>query len=98
MTVNAIREEEKLTLQMEGRIDSSTSDDFQKAIDENFTDDVGDIVLDFGGVDFISSKGLRVLVSLYKKLEGREMKITGANASVKEVLRLSGLLKKFDVD
>lgn len=89
------RKDDVLVVQPIGRLDSTTSEDFSQFIGENFTTDTAKLVLDFQSVDFISSKGLRVLVSVYKELGGRQMEIVNANSSVHEILRISGLLKVF---
>lgn len=80
-----------------GRLDSMTSKDFSDCIEENFTGDIKKLVIDFADVDFISSKGLRVIVTTYKNLEGRKMVICGANPAVLEVFKFSGLLKVIEV-
>ena len=97
MTIAKTFEDGVLTVIPEGRLDSAAGDEFSAFMDENFTDDVKKLVFDFGGLDFISSKGLRIIVSIYKNLEGREMEIVNANASVTEILRISGFLKIFNV-
>lgn len=97
MTINQSRAENVLTVVPEGRLDSSTGDEFGRFLDEHFTEDVEKIVFDFSGVDYISSKGLRILVSVYKDLKGRNMEIVNANTSVQEILRISGLTKVFNV-
>ena len=87
-----------LTVKPTGRLDSLTSDEFLGFLNQNFTKDYTGLVLDFEKIDFISSKGLRVLVSVYKELGERTMKIVGANTSVYEVIKISGLLKVFSVN
>lgn len=86
-----------LTVIPDGRLDSATGDEFSEFINENLTAEVNELVFDFSAVDFISSKGLRILVSTYKNLNGRKMGIVNCNTSVKEVFRISGFLKTFDV-
>ena len=98
MTLRKSEEGCILTVAPQGRLDSATSGDFESFLQESFTKEFEELVLDFAEVDFISSKGLRVLVSQYKNLQGRKMKIINANATVVEVLRLSGLLKYFAVE
>lgn len=98
MTINGIMEEGILVATIEGRIDSVTSDTLETYIDVNVTDEIQGLTLDFADVDFISSKGLRVLVATKKKLGSRELLITHANSAVMEVFRLSGLLKIFKVE
>lgn len=98
MTINEIKNDKELTVKINGRVDSATSDELMKYLSDNFTSEIENLVLDFAEVDFISSKGLRVLVSVYKGLNNQKMKIINSNASVKEVLRLSGLLEIFNVE
>lgn len=97
MEINTTRNNNELIIAPVGRLDSATSGDFESALNENFTDETETLIIDFSSVDFISSKGLRVLVSTYKNLGTRKMEITGANASVMEILQLSGLLKVITV-
>ena len=86
-----------LTVAPAGRLDSATSDSFSEYILSLFTEDIKTLIIDFSEIDFISSKGLRVLVALYKQLNGRKMVLTGANSSVMEIFRISGFLKVFDI-
>lgn len=97
MTINKTKENGVLTIAPVGRLDSSTSDEFSTAYKENISDDVEKLIIDLADVDFISSKGLRIFVSIYKELSGKPLEIINANTSVKEIFRLSGLLKIFDV-
>ena len=86
-----------LTVTPLGRLDSISSGDFSDFLKEHFTDDMEALVIDFSHVDFISSKGLRVIIAQYKELNGRTMSCTGANTAVKDVFRISGLAKTFGV-
>lgn len=95
MTVEVLKNNGALTVNLNGRLDSTTAgqleDTFKSELDENVTS----LTVDLSQVDFISSKGLRVLVGAYKTLDGKEMTLAGANQSVTDVLRMSGLLKIF---
>lgn len=97
MEIEQIKNENGLIVTPHGRLDSATSGEFADSIDRGFTDDCKTLVINFEDVDFISSKGLRVIVSAYKNLNGRKMEIIGANPAVLDVLRLSGLMKVIDV-
>lgn len=97
MTISKTRNENELFLTITGRIDSTTSDAFMEYLKQHFTQDVQKLTLDFEDVDFISSKGLRVLVSVYKTLDGRQIEIINANSAVREVFRLSSLLNIFNI-
>ena len=97
MELKHMLEDGTLTVTPAGRLDSATSDSFSEYILSLFTEDIKTLIIDFSEIDFISSKGLRVLVALYKQLNGRKMVLTGANSSVMEIFRISGFLKVFDI-
>ena len=97
MLINYTVENNKLIISPVGRIDSTTSDEFNDVIVNNFKADNDGLIIDFKDVDFISSKGLRIIVSIYKVLNGRTMEIINANESVIDVFKVSGLLKVLDV-
>lgn len=96
MTIEQNRNGSELVIRPIGRLDSVTSGDLYDCLEQNFTSEISDLVLDFSKVDFISSKGLRVLVSVYKSLGERKMKVINANESVTDIFRLSGLQKIFE--
>lgn len=98
MNVNVSNTDGNLVLKPEGRLDSFTAGDFEEVINKELNEDVKSLTIDLEKVDFVSSKGIRVLVSTYKNMNGREMKIEGANNSIKEVLKLSGLAKIFNIE
>jgi len=80
-----------------GRLDSATAGELEERINAELTPETGELTIDLREVDFISSKGLRVLVAAYHMLESKKVTLIDANASIQEVLRLSGLLKIFTV-
>lgn len=98
MTIDCSKSGTELRVCPQGRLDSSTGDALESFLAENVTDGIEKLVLDFSGVDLISSKGLRVLVSAYKNLNGGTMEVVNANPAVREVFRLSGLLKTFNIE
>lgn len=85
------REKEKLTLQVCGRMDSSTAPQLQECVDSKL-DGVSDLHIDLNDLEYISSAGLRVLLSAGKKMEAAEgnMVITGANEEVREAFKITG--------
>lgn len=97
MKINVFNENGLLTFNLEGRLDSTTAGDLETSFENELNENVNGLCVDLSLVDFVSSKGLRVLVAAYKKMAGRPMKIEKCNASVKEVFRLSGLQKIFDI-
>jgi anti-anti-sigma factor len=81
-----------------GRIDSATASEFEDALNEFTQQGKNNIVLDLSEVDFISSAGLRVLVTARKAVKGAGGEIAIANSSdqVLETLEIAGLDVLFD--
>lgn len=96
----AVIEEKEGTLYLApvGRLDTVASSELIEKLSEVETAGV-DIDVDLAGVAYISSAGLRLLVSLQKKAaaSGKTMVIRNPNAVVKEVFRVSGFNKTFTV-
>lgn len=88
----------ELTVIPVGRLDSACSGEFDDFISREFSSGYDMLTLDFENVDYISSKGLRILLSIYKSLNGRKMRIVGANTSVKEILWITKLAETFCVE
>lgn len=95
MTVTHHINDHHFTIVPSGQIDSATSSLLQECIEKQFVPGITRLALDFADVDFISSKGLRILVATYKGLNGRAMEVVNANTAVTEVFRLSGILSLF---
>ncbi len=83
----------------QGRIDSSTAGDLGSALTQVIDDGQTRIVLDIGGVDYMSSAGLRELVAALKKVRGDngDMRIAQVTERVSEVFELSGLNTIFQI-
>ena len=95
MNVEVKKENGKVIFTPDSRVDSTTSQDLEKVINETEICNGEKISLDFSSVDYISSMGIRVLAAAYKKYGSLE--IENAGGAVKEILKLSGLLNIFDV-
>ena len=90
MQINYNKEAEKLTVAPEGRLDTATALEFEKALSE-LLNGVSDLVLDMKKVTYVSSAGLRVLLKLQKiMLNQGKMKLIGVNDIVMEVLEITG--------
>ena len=80
-----------------GRVDALTSQDIQKAFDRLILDGERLLLVDMGGVNYISSAGLRVFLSTQKQLKkvGGEIVLAAMTRPVQEVFELSGLTTVF---
>ncbi|MBZ0298440.1 MAG: STAS domain-containing protein [Anaerolineae bacterium] len=80
-------------IEAQGRVDSSTAGQLGDALTSAIDDGLVWIVLDLAGVDYMSSAGLREIVSALKKVRGAQgdMRIAQATERVYDVLEMSGL-------
>ena len=67
MIIEIKRNNDEIILELEGRLDTTTAPALDKAINENL-DDCKNLILDFKNLEYISSAGLRVLLSAQKKI------------------------------
>lgn len=81
----------KLTVALSGRLDTTTAPELEKELKSSLAG-ISDLTLDFNGLEYISSAGLRVLLSAQKTINSAQgsMKIVGANDIVKEIFDVTG--------
>ena len=90
MTIEMTKTADKTIIELVGRLDTTTA----PALDKTISEDLGDtkhLVLDLAGLEYISSAGLRVLLSAQKKMHKiGSMKVTGVREEVMEVFEMTG--------
>ena len=80
----------ELTLNVSGRLDTLTAPELDDVIKAS-TDDITSLTLDFANLEYVSSAGLRVLLSAQKKMNTKgTMVICNANDTIKEVFDVTG--------
>lgn len=90
MTINAKKNGTALEIALEGRLDTMTSPELEKELNERL-DNAEELVFDFANVEYISSAGLRVLLSAHKVMSTKGgMKIKNVNEIVQEVFEVTG--------
>lgn len=90
MNINKKKNDNTLTLVIEGRLDTITAPELEKVITEE-TEGINELILDMNGVEYISSAGLRVLLSAQKKMNKQgSMKLKGVCDAVMEVFEMTG--------
>ena len=84
-------ENESACFALEGRLDTVTSPALQDEI-QAVTDGLKELVLDFGGLEYVSSAGLRVLLSAQKAMIKQDgtMKVTNVNETIMEIFEVTG--------
>lgn len=98
MEIKTTRNGNELTVELEGRLDTLTSPDLEERLDEEL-DGIEKIVFDLGGLEYISSAGLRVLVGVYHMMEDKgNMLIRNVTPDVMDVFEVTGLIDGFDFE
>ena len=97
MTINVERDFELVTLEITGRLDTTTAPNLEAVIND-ISKDTKELVFDMGELEYISSAGIRVILSAYKKMNqsGGIMRIEKANEMVCEVFEMTGLSEMLD--
>ena len=79
-----------LVVTLEGRLDTTTAPDLEKELKDSL-DDVTELIMDFEKLEYISSAGLRVLLSAQKIMSRQgEMKLIHVSDTVMEIFEVTG--------
>jgi anti-sigma B factor antagonist len=90
MTISKTISGSSLTLALEGRLDTMTAPELEDELKKSL-EGVDTLTMDFSKLDYISSAGLRVLLSAHKKMSAAGgMKIINVNEIVQEVFEVTG--------
>ena len=95
MTIERIAEGSALTLVLAGRLDTTTAPRLDAALAA--LDGVQTLTLDFSALDYLSSAGLRVLLSAHKRMKGR-MTVRSVNETIREVFEVTGFLDVLHIE
>jgi anti-sigma B factor antagonist len=92
MTITKTSNGDTVTLALSGRLDTITQAELAGELDKVFEVGKVNLLFDFSALDYISSAGLRVMLSAQKRVNalGAAMKITGAKPEVKEIFEVTG--------
>ena len=91
MNITKKVEGEKLTVALEGRLDTLTAPELEESL-SSALEGIKELVLDLSGLEYLSSAGLRVVLSTFKTVSAAEGKMTicNANEMVSKVFELTG--------
>ena len=90
MTFNKTRNGDQLIYTLSGRLDTAAAPQLEEDI-RSSVESANDLVLDITDIEYISSAGLRVLLSAQKTMNQKGgMVVKGANSSIKEIFDITG--------
>jgi stage II sporulation protein AA (anti-sigma F factor antagonist) len=92
MEIQIRRESKATVVTVTGRMDTLTAPAYQTKLNDLIAEEITSFVIDFAGLDYISSAGLRVILSTAKVVKGKGGQVSFANlkGTVREVFEVSG--------
>ena len=98
MESNMNRDGDKLTVAISGRLDTLSSPDFEKEM-EPAIEGVKELIIDLKDLDYISSAGLRVILSIQKNMaEKGGLKVTNVNDIIMEIFDVTGFAEILTIE
>ena len=92
MTINETKNGDELIISLEGRLDTMTAPELEEEL-KKVLPETEQLTFDFEGLEYISSAGLRVLLSAQKVMSKQgSMKITHANETIMEIFEVTGFV------
>ena len=92
MTVNTTKDGTKVTVEIQGRLDTTTAPDLEKEMSAIW-DEAAEMVIDIAELEYISSAGLRVLLAAQKKMNKKGgMVVKNANESIMDIFEVTGFV------
>ena len=83
---------------LEGRLDTAASHETEKAMQPLFSCKNQDIIIDCTNLEYISSSGLRIFLSVLKNVKpnGCHVYISGLNDDLRQVFAMTGFINLFE--
>ncbi|MBS0290054.1 MAG: STAS domain-containing protein [Proteobacteria bacterium] len=99
MEIKEDKIDEQVVISLKGRIDSTAAVEFEEKLIEIIDAGCHTMVIDFAGIQFISSAGLRVLLLAAKKIKtyGGKILLSSMSKDVREVFDISGFSSIFEI-
>lgn len=98
MTITEERNNNLVILKIEGRLDTTTAPTLEKTINE-IIESITELILDMHELTYVSSAGLRVLLSTQKKMNKLgTMKLIGVCEEVMEVFEMTGFADILNIE
>lgn len=90
MEILKTRNQTTLAVALNGRLDTTTAPQLEAALNDSL-DGIGELTMDFSGLEYISSAGLRVLLVAQKRMNKQgSMVIRNVNDDIREVFDITG--------
>ena len=90
MTIEKQKQDADLLVRVGGRLDTTTAPELEEALQKELGD-IETLTIDFQDLEYISSAGLRVLLSTQKVMQKKGgLKVVGVNETIMEIFEVTG--------
>ena len=96
MNIGFNKKDGELTVAIDGRLDTITAPELEGFLVNNY-EGTNALIFDCEKLVYISSAGLRVLLTAHKRMKGA-MKLTGVSELVMEVLEMTGFADVWEIE
>lgn len=98
MTIEKILEGNRLNIMLEGRLDTTTAPQLEAELKRS-VNDIGELIFDFGKLEYISSAGLRVLLSAQKVMNRQgSMIVKNVNDVIMDIFEVTGFAEILTIE
>ncbi|MBR6957598.1 MAG: STAS domain-containing protein [Erysipelotrichaceae bacterium] len=99
MNVEVNRDGNILTIKISGRLDTVSCGQLEQQIAAVFDDDIGQVILDLDGLEYVVSSGLRILLRLYRRLAmNGSLLLVNVSDYVYEILEMTGFAEMLAIE
>ena len=100
MQISTLADGSRLTVIVEGRMDNNTAAGFDETMRSALErDGISEVMLDFSALTYLSSMGLRSLLTLQRLVDQRKIHLTLCNvgSDIMEILNMTGFSHIFEI-
>ena len=98
MNITKKQEEDKLTIALEGRLDTVTAPQLEGEL-RTAVNGISELVFDLGKLDYVSSAGLRVLLSAQKVMNRQgSMTVCHVKPEIMEIFEVTGFVDLLNIE
>ncbi len=98
MNISTTKENQKLTVILEGRLDYNTSPQLEGVLRDSL-DGIADLTVDMDSVTYISSAGLRLLLSTQKTMKKQGvMRLINVRPEIMEIFEITGFSEILNIE
>ena len=92
LTFETEEQDGKLIFRLNGRLDATSSPNLESKLNEEIESGHKQILLDFGNIDYLSSAGMRLLLSATRRLSGAggKLALCSIGDDVMEIIKVAG--------